>query len=153
MICYIDSSVMLSGMLEQGVDRSATRLWEESSERLSSSLLKVECLIGIRRAAFAQKLPPDDPWAEGRIGLLFKFMNSITFKMLDESIEDIIRATPELSNCRTLDAIHLATAMYFRPHLDDLLTVVTLDERMSALAKKLGFAVQPVTRTRAAGSP
>lgn len=143
MICYIDSSVILSGLLEQGAARSVMRLWEESSERLSSNLLKTECVIGIRRAALAQKLPPDDPWAESRIGLLFKFMASITFKLMDESIEDLIRSTPELSNCRTLDAIHLATAMYFKPHLDEALTVMTLDERMSALAQKLGFAVDP----------
>jgi predicted nucleic acid-binding protein len=145
MICYFDSSAILSGLLEQSADRSVIRLWEESSERLSSNLLNVECVIGIRRAALAQKLPPDDPWAEDRIALLSKFTDSITFKLLDESIEDLIHSTPELSNCRTLDAIHLATAMYFRPHLDDPLTVVTLDERMSALAKKMGFAVHPAS--------
>jgi len=61
MICCFDSSVILSGLLEQSVDRSVTRLWEGSSERLSSNLLKVECVIEIRRAARAQKLPLDDP--------------------------------------------------------------------------------------------
>jgi len=42
-----------------------------------------------------------------------------------------------------LITFRLLGEMYFRPHLDDQLTVVSFDERMSALAEKLGFVVHP----------
>ena len=143
MISYFDSSVLLSELLSEREEPEAAIRWEESSERLSSNLLKIECLIGIRRAALAQGLSPDDRWAKERIELMLRSTETLTFKIMDASIEDLIRLTPMLSDCRALDAIHLATALYFRSNLDEQIGIVTHDRRMAALARKLGFSVFP----------
>jgi predicted nucleic acid-binding protein len=144
MISYFDSSVILSGLLAEREEPDVALRWEEASERLSSNLLKIECLIGIRRAALAQGLSPDDGWAKERIDLMLRSTESISFKIMDASIEDLVRRTPTLSDCRALDAIHLATALYFKNNLDEEIGIVTFDRRMAVLARKLGFSVFPV---------
>lgn len=140
---YFDSSVFLSELLQEKVHPLVEGLWDGAGERLSSSLLRIECVIGIRRAALLQGLAADDKWARERLDLLYGFLDALSFKAVDGSIEEIIRLTPALADCRTLDAIHLATALQFRPYVEGSLEIVTLDRRMRLLAGKLGFQVQP----------
>ncbi len=143
MISYFDSSAILSELLSEREGQDVATRWEESSERLSSNLLKIECVIGIRRAALFQGLSPDDGWAKERIDLMLRSAETISFKIMDASIEELIRLTPALSDCRALDAIHLATALYFKSNLDEQIDIVTLDRKMAVLARKLGFSAFP----------
>jgi hypothetical protein len=142
-ICYFDSSAILSHLLEEREVPGISRLWDESTERLSSNLLKIECIVGIRRAGLAQGFPADTEWPMERIDLLTQFLSGMSFKIVDESVENIIRLTPGLSNCRALDALHLATALLFRSNVDEPFSLVTLDNRMKALAPQFGFPVLP----------
>jgi predicted nucleic acid-binding protein len=143
MVCYFDSSVILSELLEERADSSLIELWEGSTERFSSNLLKIECIVAIRRVGLAQGFAADAEWPRQRMALLSRYLDAMSFRIVDDSIEEIIRATPDLSDCRTLDAIHLATALYFKPHVDEPIGIVTLDRRMRSLAERLGFAVLP----------
>jgi hypothetical protein len=54
------------------------------------------------------------------------------------------RFSAEFSTCRTRDAIHLATALQFRPIVEGSLEIVTLDTRMRRVAGKLRFEVRPL---------
>ena len=143
MICYFDSSAILSHLLEEREAPGISRLWDESTERLSSNLLKIECIVGIRRAGLAQGFPADTEWPMERIDLLSQFLSGMSFKIVDESVENVIRLTPGLSNCWALDAIHLATALLFRSNVDEPFSLVTLDNRMRVLAPQFGFSVLP----------
>ena len=143
MVCYYDSSIMLAAVLEQNPAPALASYWDTVSARLSSTLLKIECLIGIRRAGALQKLSPDAPWVGQRIDLLKRYTDEVDCRRLDDEIEEMVRNTPALCECRTLDAVHLATALYFQPHLDERLTIVTLDRRMRAVAARLGFPLLP----------
>jgi predicted nucleic acid-binding protein len=140
---YFDSSAILSELLEEEGHPRVHELWDDASERLSSSLLKIECIIAIRRATLLQGFAPDHTWAQKRIDLLSDFLDALNFKAIDGSIEEIIRLNPALADCRTLDAIHVATALHFRPYVGGPLEIVTLDRRMKLLARKVGFKVQP----------
>ena len=111
MLCYYDSSILLAAMPEQGpLDRSVS-LWEPTQIRLSPVLSKIESMIGVRRAGMLQKLPPDGPWCTERIRLLDSYLDELECKRIDDDIHDMIRKTPSLANCRSLDAIHVATAL------------------------------------------
>jgi predicted nucleic acid-binding protein len=143
MVCYYDSSILLAAVLEQHPAVALASCWDAASVRLSSTLLKIECLIGVRRAGALQSLPPDAPWVEQRIDLLRRYTDEVDCKRLDDEIEEIVRRTPALSECRTLDAVHLATALYLQPHQDEPVTVITLDRRMRELAGRLGFSILP----------
>ncbi len=140
---YFDSSVILSELLAEKIHPLLDELWNGAEERLSSSLLRIECVTAIRRAALLQRVVADAGWVHERLDVLSGFLDSLNFKAIDGSIEEVIRLTPALANCRTLDAIHVATALHFKPYVEGPLEVVTLDRRMKQLAEKMGFQVQP----------
>jgi len=144
MVCYYDSSILLAAILEQAPLDLIPSLWEPMKIRISSVLSKIKCMTGLRKAGVLQKLAPDGPWCTERIRLLDSFLDELECKRIDDDIHDIIRKTPSLANCRSLDAIHVATALYFKPHLDEGIQIVTLDGRMRQTAIDAGFAVLPV---------
>ncbi len=143
MVCYYDSSIILSAVLEEKSTFDYALAWDDVSPRLSSNLLKIECIIGVRRAGILQNLPADDEWVAHRIDILEQYFNGIYFKLVDDSIEGAIRKNTDLAGCRSLDAIHLATALYFRPHLDEELYISSLDKRLREVAVKLSFKLFP----------
>ncbi|MGA2974643.1 MAG: PIN domain-containing protein [Spirochaetia bacterium] len=143
MVGYFDSSILLAGILGQESQGFIASLWDLAETRLSSILSKIECVIGVRRAATLQKLAPDSPWCRERIRLLEAFLEELNCKRIDEDILGLIRENSLLSNCRSLDAIHVATALYFKPYHDEPIQIVTLDGRMREAAGKAGFAVLP----------
>ena len=143
MVRYFDSSMMLGGILGQKPQGFIASLWDPVEIRLSSLLSRIECVVGVRRAGALQKLAPDGPWCMERIHLLEAFLEELDCKRIDDDILDIIRKNTSLSNCRSLDAIHIATALYFKPYHDEPIQIVTLDGRMRETAGKAGFAVLP----------
>ena len=50
-------------------------------------------------------------------------------------------ALPMATPVRTLDAIHLATALMVRERTDDAVVFLTHDGRLSVAARALGFAI------------
>jgi predicted nucleic acid-binding protein len=143
MVRYYDSSIMLAGVLGQKPHRLIASLWDSAEIRLSSTLAKIECLVGVRRAGTLQKLASDDPWCLERIHLLEAYLEELDCKHVDDDILTTIRRNVVLSDCRSLDAIHIATALYFRPFHDEPIQVVTLDTRMRETAVRAGFTVLP----------
>jgi hypothetical protein len=143
MAFYYDSSLILSAILEEDriVDFAAS--WDNLTIRLSSNLLQIECIIGIRRAGALLNLSPDDDWIGRRIDILESYFSGIHFKIMDSSIEKTIRDNSSIARCRSLDAIHLSTALYFKPNLDEPLYIATLDHRLRKAADELGFDVFP----------
>jgi hypothetical protein len=143
MVRYFDSSIMLAGILDQAPQGLLASLWDPVEIRLSSVLSKIECVIGVRRAGTLQKLPPDDPWCLERIRLLETYLEELDCKRIDDDILEIVRKNTQLSNCRSLDAIHIATALFFKTYQDEPIQVVTLDSRMGETASRAGFVVLP----------
>jgi len=143
MVRYFDSSIMLASILDQQPRGLLALLWDPPEIRLSSTLSKIECMIGVRRAGTMQKLAPDGPWCLERIRLLDAYLEELECKRVDDDILDIIRRNAFLANCRSLDAIHVATALYFKAYQDETIQVVTLDSRMRETAGKAGFTVLP----------
>jgi hypothetical protein len=88
-------------------------------------------------------LAADGSWAREKLDLLTGFLDAPNFKAIDGAIEEIIRLTPALADCRTLDAIHITTVLHFKPYVEGSLEIVTLARTMKPLAMKLEFQVQP----------
>jgi predicted nucleic acid-binding protein len=143
MVRYFDSSILLAGLLGQQSQDFMASFWDPVAVRLSSILSKIECVIGVRRAGALQKLAPDSPWCMERIRQLEAFLEELDCKRIDDEILDIIRKNVSLSNCRSLDAIHIATALYFKPYHDEPIQIVTLDGRMRETAERVGFTTLP----------
>src|SRR5512143_1866532 len=108
MPAYFDSSVLVSLLVGDAQAKSARELWHGETERVSSIVLDVECATVLRRLALPSRARQQ---AEERLSVA---LEEVTIKPLDDDVATVVHATPELSRCRTLDAVHLATALYFR---------------------------------------
>jgi predicted nucleic acid-binding protein len=143
MASYYDSSLLLAGVLGQLPEAGLADLWDRETVRLTSTLLEAECVIGLRRTAVAAHQEADGEWVTVRLACLQPYIDGLTAKPVDDEVLAILRGDPRLANCRALDAIHLATALYYQPHLDAPLRICTLDKRMRVAAIEMGFVVAP----------
>lgn len=85
----------------------------------------------------------ESQWIAERVERLRRFTDEVACRHVDSEIEEIVRSQSQLSRCRALDAIHMATALFLRPYHDEPLVIVTIDNRMTSVAQKLGFSVAP----------
>ena len=121
---YLDSSAFVKVVVEE--DESAALrafLAASGARRVSSALLRAEALRAVRH------LGPDAV-ATVREGLRRVDLIGIDDRILDSA------GILEPQVLRTLDAIHLATALAVG---DDLDAIVTYDERMAAAARLVGL--------------
>jgi hypothetical protein len=143
LVCYFDASALLAAILEQPAPEFLRPVWDASSVRLSSMLLKMESRVSLRRAGALLGLAPDSGWVRSRSDLLDDCLAGIVFKPVDDDIDAVVKGYPVLADCRSLDAIHVATALFFRPYHDEPITIVSMDRRMRDLAKRLDFPLLP----------
>ena len=131
-VIYLDSSAALYAVLNVP-QRSALHHWMSTSEALhvSSRLLRTEVVRVLRREGIpiSQATPLLD-----RVGLL-------------DITREVHRAAEDIRpHVKTLDALHLATAVTLERTLDTPLTIATHDKTMTAVAHQLGLrTVDPVT--------
>lgn len=121
---YLDSSAFVKLVVEEA-ESAALRAYlaNHGARRVSSALLRAESLRAVRH------LGPD-ALATVREGLRRVDLIGIDDRILDAA------GTLEPQVLRTLDAIHLATAIAVG---DDLEAIVTYDERMLDAASLLGL--------------
>ena len=122
---YLDSSAFVKLVVEEP-ETAAVRsfLADRSARRVSSALLRTESLRAVRHLG-------SDVLATVREGLRRVDLVGIDDRILDTA------GILEPQVLRTLDAIHLATAMAVG---DDLEAIVTYDERMVDAARLLGLS-------------
>ena len=122
---YLDASAFVKLVVEE-TETAAVRafLANRGVRRVSSALLRTESLRAVR------DLGPD-ALATVREGLRRVDLIGIDDRILDAA------GTLEPQVLRTLDAIHLATAMAVG---DDLEAIVTYDERMVDAARLMGLS-------------
>ena len=107
MASYIDSSFLLSIILEENLSSRTINVWQNEDIRVSSILLRAECIITLRRIHFNYKNKLPETWLKEKEIELKNLLQEVTLRIFDKSILDIIEIKKVLSNCRTLDAIHL----------------------------------------------
>ena len=143
MATYIDSSFLLSILLEQNESLKAIDIWKNDDARVSSILLQAECIITLRRTFDNQKNILPDNWLEEKEIELKNLLQEVTKKIIDKSIVDVIELKKDLSGCRTLDAIHIATAMEFKDNFGGNFFICSYDKNMRDISKKIGFNILP----------
>ena len=123
---YLDTSAFVKLAVEES-ETAALRqfLAERASRRVSSALLRTEALRAVRH------LGPD------ALASVREAIRRVDLVAIDDRILDAA-GTLEPRVLRTLDAIHLATAMAMG---DDLDAIVTYDDRMVEAAGLLGLLV------------
>jgi uncharacterized protein len=125
-VAYLDTSAVVKLLVREGETAALRRWLRRRPRRVASALLSVELLRAARRAGEPRLV------VEAR-----RLLSGITLVDVDRAVLD--RAGEiEPGQLRTLDAIHLATALSVGAELD---AVVTYDRRMADAAALVGLAI------------
>ena len=139
MIVYLDSSVLLSLLFEEPTVSNSIEIWKKSEIRVSSILLEAECKITIKRIYNHNKKKLGKFWKEKKLSALYRFLEEINLKNIDSSTLENIDKEDILSGCRTLDALHLSTAIELQKEPGENLFIFSYDKEFNKVAKQLGF--------------
>lgn len=138
MIVYLDTSVLIRILLAEA---NPYKNFRKITLGVSSDLIRVECLRVI-----------------DRIRLMVPLKDKETAALQQElhracSILELVRISPLVLGMagqpyptvvRTLDAIHLASALLWSQSRDEQLLFVTHDQQLGMAAQALGFKVEGV---------
>lgn len=147
MLYYFDSSVVLAILLDEKRKIVATKLWEEATVRVSSILLKLETITVLRRTYEHNKSKLDSSWLNKKTGELSEYFQEMNFRIIDEDIEKAFFLKKELAQCKTLDAVHIATAIEMSKLVPKFkFYLYTFDSDMLKLAKLLKFKTNEISK-------
>jgi predicted nucleic acid-binding protein len=131
---YIDTSVILRIVLGEP---GALRQWRKIDVAISSELTRVEALRSVDRARILLTLS-DEELAERREAVLVALGGFHLARVEAEVLRRAAEPFPTL--VRTLDAIHLATALLVQADHEDLV-FATHDRQLALAARAVGFTV------------
>jgi predicted nucleic acid-binding protein len=139
-LSYFDSSLILTILFDEVKKQEAYDYWINSDIKVSSILLRVETIVSLRRTFEQNKRVVDNKWLSEKTKILDEYLNEVNYRIVDTKIEREIYLNKGLSQCRSLDAIHIATALNFREINNGKdVTVYTYDKMMHNLAEKYNF--------------
>jgi len=132
---YIDSSVLLRVAFRSP---NPLAIWNEIEYHVSSSLLRVECARALQRMRFDKNISATQIWE--RSAAVQSIIEQIDLVAMDDEVLD--RASGAfVAPLKSLDAIHLATAMMWRDHKRLGLAFATHDYTLARSARYAGFEV------------
>ncbi|MGH9364920.1 MAG: PIN domain-containing protein [Thermoanaerobaculia bacterium] len=135
MIAYVDSSVLLRLVLGE---RGKLKEWRSIERALASALLEVECLRALDRLRFLRDL--GDKEFAARREAVYRLMEPMEVIEVNRSV--LIRASqPFPTVLRTLDVIHLASALLWREQSEADLVMATHDAALAIAARANGLRV------------
>ena len=135
MIAYVDSSAILRFVLQQPDPLMALL---DCDDRVTSFLTEVECLRAIEAARLRRQLSIDE--SGERRQLAYRHLRRM--RRLMPSLSILRRAgEPYPRALKTLDAVHLATALMWRDRRAPDLVFATHDRQLGRAALALDFEV------------
>ncbi len=140
MTLYAESSAVLAWLLEQEHGEKVAATLAHAELILASDLTLIECDRVMIRAIALNEL--DEADAAQRQARLSAVSARWTLLALDEEVIERARRPFPDEPIRTLDAIHVASALVARKAVMDV-TVLSLDDRVRSAAHRLGFDLAP----------
>jgi len=137
---YADSSAVLSWMFGEPEGEAVREVLAAADSVIASDLTLVECDRTILRAQAAGRI--SEAQAADRRGLLIATAAHWHLLRLDAEVIERARRPFPSEPIRTLDALHLASALAARSAIPGLV-MLCLDERMRTAGRELGFTVRP----------
>ena len=135
MIVYVDTSIVLRVLLGQPGRLDAWGQWKAA---YSSELLGLEARRVIDRLRL--ELALDDPGVSEAQQTLLKIEQGIGYVLLTRTV--LYRASlPMPTAVKTLDAIHLTSALLFQEQRKEKLVFATHDTTQATAAQAFGFDV------------
>jgi predicted nucleic acid-binding protein len=136
MIVYAESSAVLAWLLGETSGVQVRRILSQAERVVSSSLTATECARAIARGRHERRLSDQERLAALR--LLDMAERSWDVHACSDRVLTRARGPFPIEPIRTLDAIHLATAVAFQEALGPL-AMLSYDGRILSNAEALGF--------------
>jgi predicted nucleic acid-binding protein len=137
---YAESSAVLAWLLGEETGRSVREVLQHTELVMASDLTLVECDRVLIRAVTTGEI--DEAAAADRRAHLNAAASQWHLWRVSPNIVERARHPFPAEPIRTLDAIHLASALAVRSAVPGV-ELLTLDDRIRRAAKQLGFQVQP----------
>jgi len=132
-IVYLDTSTVLRVLLAQP---GRLAIWGDWSEAFASEILGVEVRRVLDRLRLKAALDDEDTATlQGELARVESALGTVSLTRTVLHPASLPMATP----VKTLDAIHLASAMLLREHRGDRPLFATHDARQAIAARALGF--------------
>jgi predicted nucleic acid-binding protein len=137
---YAESSAVLAWLLGDTGGEASRKALSAAEVVLASQLTLVECSRVLIRAVRSGRLSEAD--AADREAVLGRVEGHWTLLGVDAEVIDRARRPFPLEPIRTLDAIHLASALVARAAVPGI-ALLSLDDRVRQGARHLGFEILP----------
>lgn len=138
---YVESSALLELYLGQARAQDVRSILATPEEKVTSWVLAIEVPVVLRRVGASGLVDRDTLEA-----LLSRFDADLARLSLRSDIERVaarVRLDSRLARRRSLDAIHVASALLLREETGLPVVVATLDDRVREVALSVGLAVIP----------
>jgi len=139
---YFDSSLFLAILLDEDQQNEAIDIWKSKPLRISSVLLKIESNISLHKYYKQNGYKFGINWFNEKKALRKKLLNEVFLNDITESFADAMEQNNIniLAKCKSLDAIHLATAIdVSEKYGKSEICICSFDKNMLRVAKELGF--------------
>jgi predicted nucleic acid-binding protein len=133
---YVDASVVVRGLLGEPNPLVTRTEWEPL---ITSQLTAVECRRTIDRLRLTDLY--DEEAAVRALDVLATYESRMVLVEVTSEILSVASGPFGRTVIRTLDAVHLATAMLFREHVDPEVLFLTHDRQQAAAAQAVGFEI------------
>ena len=141
MTLYAETSALLRWLFSEAHADSVLEHLKGSTRVVCSRLTLVELRRVVRRATAAAEI--QETQGEEVLGIVARASARSTVLEITREVTDRVEAPFPREPLRTLDAIHLASALVLRQSLPDL-CLLSVDDRVRENAGLLGFEVLPV---------
>lgn len=135
-ICYFDSSVLLRYSIRQV--HAITNIEKYANGASSSVIARVECMRVLDRWRLTREIS-DAKLSEARSRCL-KLLGSLRLVELDAATLELASQTFPIA-LKTLDALHLATALRLKQQLRTEISMITHDQKLALASEALGIPV------------
>jgi predicted nucleic acid-binding protein len=137
---YAESSAVLSWLFGEGHGASVRRQLRQAEMVFASDLTLIECERVIIRASLLEEIP--EKKAQFCRGRLLKASAQWHILRIGADVVERARLPFPAEPIRTLDALHLASALVGQTAIPDI-GVLSLDARIRSASQALGFVVLP----------
>jgi len=134
---YLDSSVVLSVYLDEDGTDDIIRIIEGRTTLVGSWLLPMEVYVSLRRNV--GRVVEAQSFVEDTLSRFDEDLGDIELMEDVGAVSDRIRDDPRLARCRTLDAIHVASALWWQESTASPVRVATLDRRVAEVSQAVGL--------------
>lgn len=141
MALYIDTSFLLNIVYsENGFEKNLEKI-NKSNNLFSSILIEIEAYRSLNYTFNQNKKYLNNTWYQDTHNFIEKLITNINLKNLDAEIKNEFKKQKNISELKSLDAIHLSTALYIRRLISEDLVFCSLDEKLIEVALKNNFKV------------